>query len=89
MTWSRNQLRPQIDWAGQSRRDKAKSWPIKKKLIELFILMESNRVIPQTAFTAFVLAVVIVVLVVFAPNLEQFGLTVGQAALWVNEETES
>jgi len=46
--------------------------------------MESNRIIFQTVFMTFFLAVVFVVLMIFAPILEQFGLPVGQAALWVH-----
>lgn len=45
--------------------------------------MGSNRLISWTAFTLFVLAVVIVVLLVFAPILEQLGLPISDAALWV------
>ncbi len=45
--------------------------------------MGSNRLVAWTAFTLFVLAVVVAVLVVFAPTLAQFGLPVSEAAVWV------
>jgi len=43
--------------------------------------MESNRLIPWTAFTLFVLAIVVIV---FAPTLAQLGLPVSsEGAVWV------
>jgi hypothetical protein len=45
--------------------------------------MRSNRLVSWTAFTLFVLAVAVTVLVVFAPTLAQFGLPVSEAAVWV------
>ena len=46
--------------------------------------MESNRLIPWTAFTLFVLAIVITVLLVFAPTLAQLGLLISsEVAVWV------
>lgn len=45
--------------------------------------MGSNMFISRTAFTLFVLAVVIVVLGLFAPILEQIGLPVSGAIVWV------
>lgn len=45
--------------------------------------MGSNKLVSWTAFTAFALAIVIAVLLVFAPTLAQFGLSVSAAAVWV------
>ena len=46
--------------------------------------MGSNGFISWTAFTLFVLAVVVAVLVVIAPTLAQFGLPISEAvAIWV------
>jgi len=45
--------------------------------------MESNRLIPWTAFTLFVLAIVVAVLIIFAPTLAQLGLPISEAAVWV------
>jgi len=46
--------------------------------------MESNRLIPWTAFTLFVLAIVVTVLIVLAPTLAQLGLPVSsEVAVWV------
>lgn len=45
--------------------------------------MESNRLIPWTAFTLFILAMGVAMLMVFAPTLAQFGLLISGAAIWV------
>ena len=45
--------------------------------------MQSNRLIPWTAFTLFVLAVAVGLLAVLAPTLSLFGLVVSEAAVWV------
>jgi hypothetical protein len=45
--------------------------------------MGSNRLVSWTAFTLFVLAVLVVVLLVFTPTLAQFGISFSDAAIWV------